>query len=101
MPGLAHDAWQLGNEFQSNWATKAEQAGVLQYGKDFMTQLAPVYTGGESKNGGMITSCICHGCPWTALKLDGKNSFEHYADWFYGKQDDWRRIHAHRSEPTK
>ena len=36
-----YDAWQLGNEFQSNWATKAEQAGVLQYGKDFMAQLAP------------------------------------------------------------
>jgi len=33
---------QLGNEFQSNWATKEEQAGVLQYGKDFMAQLGPV-----------------------------------------------------------
>jgi hypothetical protein len=34
-----YDAWQLGCEFQSNWATKAEQDGVLQYGKDFMTQV--------------------------------------------------------------
>ena len=34
-----------GNEFQSNWATPAEQKGVLQYGVDFMTQLAPAYTG--------------------------------------------------------
>ena len=50
-----YDAWQLGNEFQSNWQTKAEQDGVIQYGKDFMAQLAPVYTGGETKNGGMIT----------------------------------------------
>ena len=33
-----YDAWQLGNEFQSNWATQAEQDGVLQYGKDFMAQ---------------------------------------------------------------
>ena len=32
-----YDAWQLGNEFQSQWTTKAEQAGVLQYGKDFLT----------------------------------------------------------------
>jgi hypothetical protein len=47
-----YDAWQLGNEFQSNWLTKAEQDGVLQYGKDFMAQLAPVDT---SKHGGMIT----------------------------------------------
>ena len=37
-----YDAWQLGNEFQSNWATPAEQKGVLQYGLDFMAQLAPV-----------------------------------------------------------
>jgi hypothetical protein len=42
-----YDAWQLGNEFQSNWATKAEQQGVLQYGLDFLKQLAPAYTGGE------------------------------------------------------
>merc|ERR1719446_2024922 len=51
-----YDAWQLGNEFQSSWQTAAEQAGVIQYGKDFMQQLAPVYRyGGVKKNGGMIT----------------------------------------------
>eukprot|EP00040_Diaphanoeca_grandis_P040057 m.261103 g.261103 ORF g.261103 m.261103 type:complete len:434 (-) comp41304_c0_seq1:368-1669(-) len=80
-----YDAWQLANEFQSSWATKAEQEGVLQYGKDFMNQVAPVYMGGETKNGGMITSCICHGCPWEALELDGKNTDDHFFDWFTGK----------------
>ena len=80
-----YDAWQLGNEFQSKWATAGEQAGVLQYGEDFMAQLAPVHGGAEGKHGGMITSCICHGCPWADLVLDGKSSYEHYADWFYGK----------------
>jgi len=80
-----YDAWQLANIFQSKWTTPAEQAGVLQYGLDFMTALAPVYTGGVTKNGGMITSCICHGCPFPELELEGKNSYEHYADWFYGK----------------
>ena len=60
------------------------------------TNVVVFYTGsmiyaiaGESKNGGMITSCICHGCNWAALTVDSKNtsknSFEHYADWFYGK----------------
>ena len=58
---------------------------MLQYGKDFLNQLAPVYLGGETKHGGMITSCICHGCPWPSLVLEGKNSYQHYADWFYGK----------------
>ena len=32
-----YDAWQLGSEFQSNWATKAEQDGVLQ-----VTQPPPI-----------------------------------------------------------
>ena len=47
-----------------------------------MEQLAPVYTDGESKNGGMITSCICHGCPWDKLTFEGnKTAYEYYADW--------------------
>jgi len=80
-----YDSWQMGNILQTSWETKAEQQAVLQYGNDFMAQLAPVYAGSETKNGGMITSCICHGCPWQSLILNGKNSYQHYADWFYGK----------------
>jgi hypothetical protein len=95
-----YDAWQLGNEFQSNWVTKEEQAGVLQYGKDFMEQLAPVYTPPESKNGGMITSCICHGCPWSDLKLAGKSSYQHYADWFYSKTKGAESMHIDPSLPN-
>eukprot|EP00440_Ansanella_granifera_P019850 gb/GFBE01021564.1/.p1 GENE.gb/GFBE01021564.1/~~gb/GFBE01021564.1/.p1 ORF type:complete len:442 (+),score=98.20 gb/GFBE01021564.1/:1-1326(+) len=95
-----YDSWQLGNEFQSKWDTKAEQEGVLQYGKDFMAQLAPVYTKPETKHGGMITSCICHGCPWDALKLDGKSSNEHYADWFYGKTSGAESMHIDTRLPN-
>jgi hypothetical protein len=60
--------------------TLKTSGAFLQYGKDFMAQLAPVYTGGETKNGGMITSCICHGCPWAQLQVnDGTNktSYQH------------------------
>merc|ERR1719267_70213 len=57
-----YDAWQLGNEFQSKWTTKAEQDGVIHYGTDFMRQFEPVTK--ATKNGAFITSCICHGCPW-------------------------------------
>jgi hypothetical protein len=59
-----YDAWQLGNEFQSKWPTKVEQDGVVQYGKDFLQQLAPVYSSSDTKNGGMITSCIWFVCVW-------------------------------------
>ena len=39
-----YDQWQLANIFQSGWKTKAEQAGVLQYGKDFLAQWTPAST---------------------------------------------------------
>merc|ERR1712232_1129288 len=56
-----YDAFQLLDELQTKWSTKEEQKVELQYGKDFMNQLAPVYMdANSSKNGGMITSCICH-----------------------------------------
>jgi hypothetical protein len=83
-----------------NWATKEEQDGVLQYGLDFLEQLKPAYTAPETKNGGMITSCICHGCPWPALTLDGKNSYQHYADWFYGKTSGAASMHIDPSLPN-
>ena len=96
-----YDAWQLGNEFQSAWTTKDEQDGVLQYGIDFMEQLAPVYaTGAETKHGGMITSCICHGCPWATLELDGKLTYQHYADWFYGKTTGAASMHIDTRLPN-
>ena len=56
-----YDAWQLKNELQldyKQWHTRTEHAAVLQYGKDFLAQLAPVHSAAESANGGMITSCI-------------------------------------------
>lgn len=65
---------------------------MLQYGLDFMKQLAPVYTGVQ-KNGAFITSCICHGCPFPDLMLEGKNPYQHYADWFYGKTQGMASIH--------
>lgn len=95
-----YDAWQLGNIFQSGWDTTEEQTGVLLYGLSFMRQLGPVYLGGESKHGGMITSCICHGCPWDDLLLDGKNSFQHYADWFYGKTTGEAAMHIDLRGPN-
>lgn len=86
-----YDAWQLGNELQTKWTTKAEQDAVIQYGVDFLEQLKPVQS--ETKNGAMITSCICHGCPWSDLELEGKNSYEHYAEWYYGKTSGAAAIH--------
>merc|ERR1712066_85540 len=78
-----YDSWQLENELQTEWKTKETQIAVLQYGNDFMAQFSPVRN--NVKHGAMITSCICHGCPWAQLELEGKTSYQHYADWYYGK----------------
>ena len=53
-----------------------------------------------SVNGGMITSCICHGCPWSVLKVEGKTSYQHYADWFYGKTIGRGSMHIDPSLPN-
>jgi len=93
-----YDAWQLNSEFQSNWITKAEQDGVVQYGEDFLAQFAPVQH--ESQNGAMITSCICHGCPWQDLVLEGKNSYQHYGAWYNGETTGAASIHIDTRLPN-
>jgi hypothetical protein len=44
----------------------AEQAAVVQYGSDFLEALKPVIESAP-KNGAFITSCVCHGCPWSEV----------------------------------
>ena len=84
------DEWQLLNELQTGTSRQhladdpAVRAGILGYGADFLEQVAPV-GGAESRNGGFITTCICHGCPWSQLELENKTAIGHFADWFYGR----------------
>ena len=35
----------------------------------------------HGRNGAFVTTCICHGCDWTDLEIDGKTSYHHYAQW--------------------
>jgi hypothetical protein len=88
------DAWQMANDLQvpclktssptnHTPCSAAEQSAVLGYGVDFLAALTPVLSSAP-KNGGFITSCICHGCNWTGLVLEGKSSIQHYADWHQG-----------------
>ena len=93
-----YDAWQLANELQTNWQTKQEQAAVVQYGVDFLAQFAPVRA--NPKNGAMITSCICHGCPWPQLELQGKTTYQHYADWVHGTTKGADAIHIDSRLPN-
>lgn len=61
-----------------------EQAAIVQYGSDFLEALQPVIASAP-KNGAFITSCICHGCPWSTITTgtagDTKTSYNYYAAW--------------------
>ena len=75
------DAWQIDNELGlQHWNTSAETAAVVAYGADFDAAFAAVAE--EPKHGGFITTCICHGCSWGDLELDGRNAYQHYNDWY-------------------
>ena len=85
----------------SNWTTPEEQAGVLQYGKDFLTALEALQR--DEKNGAFITSCICHGCPWsdpTALSIDDKSVHQHYAAWMADETSGAASIHIDTRGPN-
>ena len=73
---------------------------MLEYGSSFMQQLAPASSGSETQNGGCITSCICHGCPWNDQLYDGKLAGQHLADWFYGKVSGKAAWHFDTSTPN-
>lgn len=86
-----YDAWQLDNVLQLSCATNprikcntSAQAAVKQYSIDFLAAFAPVAvpTANHGANGAMITSCICHGCPWSSLVLEGKNTYTHVHEWY-------------------
>lgn len=92
------DSWQLANELQTNWDTPAKQQAVIQYGADFLQQFAPLQA--IPKNGAMITSCICHGCPWQQLELEGKTSYQHYAAWAIGNTTGAASFHIDMRSPN-
>jgi hypothetical protein len=94
-----YDSWQLANELQTSWSgNKAAQAAVLQYGQDFLVDFKPVSA--STKNGAFITSCICHGCPWSVdaetngtLAFNGVSPWKAYANWYNDVETGAKAIH--------
>lgn len=74
------DEFQLGAILQlMNWTTTEQRDAVGSFGESFLSQVAPFLA--HKRNGAFITTCICHGCDWTDLEMDGKTSYAHYAAW--------------------
>lgn len=93
-----YDAWQLGNILMTNWQTEDTRAAVIRYGEDFVEQVMPVQS--ETQNGAVITSCVCHGCPWSQLLFEGKTGFQHYADWYNGRTNGSTAFHLDTRGPN-
>ena len=93
------DAWQLANINQAGWSTVPEQHAVLKYGVDFLVAWERVVPT-SGRNGAFITTCICHGCNWTAFVLDDKNSYAHYADWSRGLTHGNASLHVDMRSPN-
>ena len=76
---ISRNLEKCGERTTSTLTASPAEAAVKAYGNDFLHDFEPA---GTNKNGGFITSCICHGCPWDKLTFEGnKTAYEYYADW--------------------
>ena len=83
----------------ATWLHACGGAQVLQYGVDFLDQWDQVVPT-SGRNGAFITTCICHGCNWTAFVQQGKNSYAHYADWTHGVTRGNASLHVDMRPPN-
>eukprot|EP01044_Picomonas_judraskeda_P001472 COSAG03_NODE_89_length_13462_cov_21.049764_9_plen_135_part_00 len=81
------------------WLHACGGVQVLQYGVDFLDQWDQVVPT-SGRNGAFITTCICHGCNWTAFVQQGKNSYAHYADWTHGVTRGNASLHVDMRPPN-
>lgn len=93
-----YDTWQLDNVLQTGgrdrgvglWMQGAPKdasmtSAASAFSQDFMAKL-PALASSE-KNGGFITSCLCHDCPWRDLRVGAESALEHYVAWAEGRAE--------------
>lgn len=84
------DQWQLENIAQlpcfqrgdTGHCNGTEQVAVQRYGAQFLDELAPVLRRPEA--GVFVTTCVCHGCPWSDVVVRGKSSYQALGAWQAG-----------------
>ena len=67
-----------------NFSNQKGRTAVLEYGDAFVKSLRKNVLDGKPLNGAFITTCICHGCPWENLHVNGTYTWKAYNDWFKG-----------------
>ena len=91
------DAWQLANInglgcIADQTPGRAhcdatERSAAVRYGEDFDAQLAPALSAPRFRRGAFITTCVCHGCPWSALALGGRSAYQALGEWLADRND--------------
>ena len=78
-----------------------EETAILNYGKSFLSAFNSQVMK-FSKNGGAITSCICHGCNWDTIKINGVLTYKHYINWHNGNsgKDTFHKSMIHYNTAT-
>lgn len=94
-----YDTWQLQNVLQI-WPASSDREleAVLQYGNAFLSDLQPALN--STRNGVVITSCVCHGCWWDRLLVEGKHAEEWYFLWLNGTTTGIESIHIDPESPN-
>jgi len=70
-----------------------EQKILEAFNDRFLLEMAELSEMQNYQHGAIVTSCICHDCPWEHLVLDGKTGVELYVDWYNGVKDDKLNFH--------
>jgi len=89
-----YDDWQIAEELHTRAA-----AAVETYGADFMEAFRPMLEN-PRKNGAAITSCVCHGCDFGHLQVDGQSALRWYAEWYLGKTQGAASFHVDPRGPN-
>jgi hypothetical protein len=101
-----YDEWQINNILKASpWShNQTRQNAIIQYGVDFLTDFQPIIRNWENlTNGAFITSCICHGCPWsdaTALVFNELTPYKAYANWYNDATKGMKNIHIDPRQPN-
>ena len=110
-----YDAWQIREILEvpcfDAWATHSncsasDQAAILQYGADFMSNFDGEGTGvpveGHGRNGAFVTSCIMHGALMcdADISINNLTALAAYARWFDGRTQGVASFHIDPGLPN-
>ena len=69
---------------------------AARYGDLFLDQLAPVLARPPSQAGVFVSTCVCHGCPWSDIVVQGRSAYQALGQWQAGWGGDHKTVDGSR-----